>query len=144
MLRVSAGVGSNLSLRAIQEEVAKNGAAKRSAGWSAFSFQAFSISSLTDVLQKEGIEDVQAAISHASVQVQVRSQLIAHMNKEVASEASAALTAVQLAAKAAKEAAAKAKSRYEQQMEELAAAVAKANERAEKAKAAAVAAIGNL
>ena len=108
MLRVSAGVGSNLSLRAIQEEVAKNGAAKRSAGWSAFSFQAFSISSLTDVLQKEGIEDVQAAISHASVQVQVRSQLIAHMNKEVASEASAALTAVQLAAKAAKEAAAKA------------------------------------
>mgnify|MGYP006875092928 CR=1 FL=1 len=108
MLRVSAGVGSNLSLRAIQEEVAKNGAAKRSAGWSAFSFQAFSVSSLTDVLQKEGIEDAQAAISHASVQVQVRSQLIAHMNKEVASEASAALTAVQSAAKAAKEAAAKA------------------------------------
>ncbi len=109
ILRVGAGAnGDGLSLRAIQEEVAKKGAAKRSGKWSAFNFQAFSVSSLTDVLQKEGIEDAQAAITHASVQVQVRSQLIVHMNKEIATEASAALTAVQSAAKAAKEAATKA------------------------------------
>ena len=89
-------------------------------------------------------EEVKAAVKAAAEAAAEEQGLAQMLAAEAAAKAAAELQALAAALKATEEAAAKAKSRYEQQMEEMAAAVAKANERAEKAKAAAVAAIGNL